>query len=118
MTEQEIYENVKAEKLQAVKDSRICDDIVLLIQFHFEVKLSDLTNCTRRHEIVIPRQLAMHFMSKYTRIPYWLIGGRFGKDHATVSNSNKVVADLIFSDKRYRYQYRALDAEIKEYIKC
>ncbi len=116
MNRYEVYELVKAERGHIARDIRIKNDILEMICFAFNVKLSDLSNCTRRHKIVVPRQLAGHFISKYTRLPLRVIGDIFNRDHSTITNTNHVVDNLIFSDKRYRLQYYALDKEIQETI--
>lgn len=69
---------------------------------------------TRRREIVMPRQIAMYLLYKYTRLSLQKIGTLFlGKDHTTALHSIGTVEDLMDTDARYRETVQALEIKIQ-----
>ncbi len=72
---------------------------------HFDVDPDDLKSKGRRHELVVPRQVAMYLIRELTPHSYPEIGQFFsGRDHSTVMYAVQKVGDQIddtgvFSDK-------------------
>jgi chromosomal replication initiator protein len=63
---------------------------------HFNIKVEDLYNRSRRTEVLIPRQLAMYFIRTKTRQGLKAIADTFiGFDHTTVMNSVKQIQNAI-----------------------
>jgi chromosomal replication initiation ATPase DnaA len=58
-------------------------------------KLSSLRIDTRQKEIREPRQLAMWYLRKNTKLKYREIGELFNKDHATAIHSEKTINNYI-----------------------
>ncbi|OGM90561.1 hypothetical protein A2755_03340 [Candidatus Wolfebacteria bacterium RIFCSPHIGHO2_01_FULL_48_22] len=66
----------------------------------FEIQTSDLTNKSRRKEIVIPRQIAMYLLRDMLGMSYPDIGDKMGKkDHTTAIHSFEKITQGIIKDK-------------------
>lgn len=66
----------------------------------FEVSQSDLTNKSRRKEIVLPRQITMFLLRDMLGMSYPDIGDKMGKrDHTTAIHSFEKISRQITSDK-------------------
>jgi chromosomal replication initiator protein len=66
----------------------------------FDVEKAQLN--TRRREVVEKRQILHYFAKNYTRESLSCIGRYFGnKDHATVLHSERVINNLIGTDRRF-----------------
>ncbi len=80
-------------------------DILRTTARHFDVAPDDLKSKGRRHELVVPRQVAMYLIRELTPHSYPEIGQFFsGRDHSTVMYAVQKVGDQIddtgvFSDK-------------------
>ena len=80
-------------------------DILRTTARHFDVAPDDLKSKGRRHELVVPRQVAMYLIRELTPHSYPEIGQFFsGRDHSTVMYAVQKVDDQIddtgvFSDK-------------------
>ena len=80
-------------------------DILRTTARHFDVDPDDLKSKGRRHELVVPRQVAMYLIRELTPHSYPEIGQFFsGRDHSTVMYAVQKVGDQIddtgvFSDK-------------------
>lgn len=61
----------------------------------YGIKISDLTSTKRSREVARPRQIAMYLAKKLTSDSLHSIGKSFGKNHATVMHSVKVVEELM-----------------------
>ena len=61
----------------------------------------DITQNTRKREVVEARQAAMVIIKKSTHLSLGKIGSLFGRDHATVLHATKVVPNYIETDKQY-----------------
>lgn len=61
---------------------------------------TDLTNKSRHHSVVRPRQIAMYLCHKFTRLSYSQIGNIFGGyNHTTVMNAVFRINDLLTFDE-------------------
>jgi len=64
------------------------NDIIQTIADFFEISPNDLTNRSRKQEIVEPRQIAMYLMRDILKLSYPTIGEKLGKrDHTTAIHS-------------------------------
>lgn len=83
----------------------------------YGIDLPLLTNCTRRRCISEPRQMAMKLIRENTTLTWFEIRDLFNKRaHATIILNIYNINDLIYIDRKIRTQYKALEAEVKEYI--
>ncbi len=76
------------------------DEILDATAFAFEVEAGDLRSKGRRHELVIPRQVAMYLMREFTTHSYPEIGQFFsGRDHSTVVYAVQKVTEQLSKDR-------------------
>ena len=89
------------------------DDILRFTARHYEVEGSDLKSKGRRHELVIPRQVAMYLIRELTPHSYPEIGQFFsGRDHSTVMYAVQKVTEQLEEDPELSTKIR----EIKEQL--
>lgn len=81
-------------------------------QFHVSVK--EMQSRTRKKAIVFPRQVAMYLSRRHTQQSLADIGKAFGRDHATVLHSIKVVTDRITRDVSVSAQLELLNRKVKQ----
>ncbi len=76
------------------------DEILDATAFAFEVAAGDLRSKGRRHELVVPRQVAMYLMREFTSHSYPEIGQYFsGRDHSTVVYAVQKVTEQVTKDR-------------------
>ena len=81
------------------------DEILDTVCNHFSVTLSAVNSKSRKHDLVIARQVTMYLAQKYTKMPASRIGKLVGgRDHSTVIHSctqveNRLKTDRLFSDE-------------------
>ncbi|MCI6161011.1 MAG: chromosomal replication initiator protein DnaA [Prevotellaceae bacterium] len=64
------------------------DEIVETVCHHFDVPASAISSRSRKHELVVVRQVSMYLAQKYTKMPAARIGKLVGgRDHSTVIHS-------------------------------
>ena len=63
-----------------------------------------------------PRQLAMHFIYKYTKLTMVESASTLNRHHATLYHANKMIDGWRETDKRFRYKYELFDELIKNKI--
>jgi hypothetical protein len=66
----------------------------------------DLRKRTQKHEVLIPRQLAIFVMFNYFAMSTTRIGAHFGKDHSTVCYTAALIRDTMQVD--YYFRRRAI----------
>ena len=77
---------------------------------------------TRKREVVKARQIAMYFISEYTKNSLSSVGMLLSLpwdepyDHATVLHSKKTVEDLKFSNRKYREELESMRIEIEKQL--
>lgn len=69
---------------------------------------------TRKREHVEPRQMAMYFLHKYTRLSLADVGRYFDKHHATVLHAVRHIPNFIEYDKDLRNLYVSIRSNILE----
>lgn len=95
--------NITVELIQ----STVCD--------YYKVTPEELRSRTRRHEIVLARQVAMYFSREKTGDSLASIGASVGgKDHATVLHSCKTIKNQLEIDKRLREEISEIERMLEE----
>ncbi|MCQ2298325.1 MAG: chromosomal replication initiator protein DnaA [Bacteroidales bacterium] len=80
------------------------DYIQKVVCDYFGLPIDSIQTQTRKREIVQARQLTMYFAKKMTKSSLAIIGLQCGnKDHATVLHACKQIANLVESDKQFKY---------------
>lgn len=72
----------------------------------------ELCRKTRQAAIREPRQIAMFLAYKYLRMKTTEAGRAYGKDHATVIHSTRVVRSLYETDKFFRQRIHQIMAQL------
>jgi chromosomal replication initiator protein len=86
------------------------DDIVETVCNHFNVSPSAVNGKSRRHELVVARQVSMFLAQKYTKMPASRIGKLVGnRDHSTVIHSCKHIEQLMQVDKTFRDELQSIE---------
>lgn len=85
------------------------DEILRETASAFEVEVSDLRSKGRRHELVVPRQVAMYLMREFTSHSYPEIGQFFsGRDHSTVVYAVQRVTEQVAKDRELEERIQAI----------
>jgi chromosomal replication initiator protein len=75
------------------------DDIKRAVAAHFNISVELLESKTRKHEVVVPRQVAMYLAKQLTSLSLKSIGLHFGgRDHTTVLHSIQTVEGYLVTD--------------------
>ena len=70
-----------------------------LVAQHFQVRVQDLMSTSRKEEIVLPRHIAMFLTREILGLTTTDVALEFGRrDHTTVLNASKRIAELIEND--------------------
>jgi len=81
------------------------DKIVKTVARYYQMtELDLLTKPTRKHDILIPRQIAWKFLYEKENMSYTEIGKLFGKTHATILSGIKKINNLMEVDNKFRYE--------------
>lgn len=89
------------------------EEIQRIVGDHFKVRVQDLKSSTRSKNIVVPRQIAMHFIKKFLDKSLVDIGKAFGgKDHTTVMNAIERVKYLQQTDQDMFKNIEELESRI------
>lgn len=89
------------------------DYIISAVIDRLNISLENFQSKSKKHDIVLARQLAMYFSKKYTDYSLSAIGKKCGnKDHSTVIYAIQTIENLIDTDK----QIRALASDIEKNI--
>ncbi|ROT46944.1 chromosomal replication initiator protein DnaA [Candidatus Cardinium hertigii] len=84
---------------------------------HYNISVDDLKGKSRKKEMVVARQAAMHLIKKYTTHSLKSIGAYFGgRDHTTVIHAIQVVEELLHTDPQYAHLYELIEQKIKSSI--
>ncbi len=89
------------------------DEILKATAFTFEVEASDLRSKGRRHELVVPRQVAMYLMREFTSHSYPEIGQFFsGRDHSTVVYAVQKITEQVAKDRDLEERIQTVKGEL------
>ena len=76
------------------------NDIIREVTAFYSCPVEDLAGKSRKHEIVLARQVAMYLAKKYTPLSLKNIGTYFGgRDHTTVLHSCQMITNYLGNDK-------------------
>jgi len=90
------------------------EDIQKIVANAFDVTEEQLRGKTRKQEIVVARQTAMHLTKELTQLPLKTIGSHFGgRDHSTVIYACQIVGDLLSRDERFKEKYDGVRKKIE-----
>lgn len=86
------------------------NDILETVCNHFNVSPSAVNGRSRRHELVVARQVSMYLAQKYTKMTAARIGKLVGnRDHSTVIHSCKTVERQLQVDKSFSEELQSIE---------
>lgn len=90
------------------------DEILERVCRHYGVSQTGVCGRSRKRELVVPRQVAMYFASKLTKMPASRIGRLIGgRDHSTVIHSVSQVERRMQVDKAFAEELRSIESSFK-----
>ncbi len=90
------------------------DTIIKVVCENYKIDESEIQKNTRKHEIVMARQVAMYLCKELTQTSLSTIGTRLGnRNHSTVLYSCKAVKDMIDTDKEFEKLVKRIEAQVK-----
>ena len=108
ISEYKISQENKLRDISPADIINIVSDVMNRNKYDFMIK-------NRNREIVLYRQVLHYEMRKHTKKSLADIGIMIGeKDHATVLHSNKVIQDLIDTDKHTRHTIEVIEHKINQ----
>jgi hypothetical protein len=86
-------------------------------EIHSNIPHETFESKIQKREVVLCRQLAMHFSKKLTKHSLSVIGAFMGgKDHCTVLYAYNHISDLLETDHQFAEEYKELENNIKSRI--
>lgn len=90
------------------------DEILDTVCNHFSVTLSAVNSKSRKHDLVIARQVTMYLAQKYTKMPASRIGRLVGnRDHSTVIHSCAQVENRLKVDSSFKDEVNSIEVSFK-----
>ena len=90
------------------------DEILDMVCNHFSVTLSAVNSKSRKHDLVIARQVTMYLAQKYTKMPASRIGRLVGnRDHSTVIHSCAQVENRLKVDSSFKEEVNSIEVSFK-----
>ena len=90
------------------------DEILDTVCNHFSVTLSAVNSKSRKHDLVIARQVTMYLAQKYTKMPASRIGRLVGnRDHSTVIDSCAQVENRLKVDSSFKEEVNSIEVSFK-----
>jgi len=80
----------------------------------YRVRVSDIDSTSRRHEVVLPRQVAMYLSRRLTARSFPELGRSFKKDHTTVMHAFEKIRDRCLSDPTFAADIEELVHSLQE----
>lgn len=90
------------------------EQIVEKVCAHFKIDTDTIHTKTRKHEVVMVRQIAMYLAKKHTNISSSKIGKMIGnKDHATVLHACKIIKDQSEVNKTFQAELAEIENSLR-----
>ena len=110
----QLTQRIVARAVNLEQKGLTADDILSAVCSRYGVKAKELVSKSRKQAVVLPRQLAMYLIHKYTDMSYSQLGRLFGKrDHSTVLYACNQIAHRISVGKQFRREVEELEAALK-----
>jgi chromosomal replication initiator protein len=82
------------------------EDIIQLVTDFYDISLDEIASKSRKHEIVLARQMCMYLAKQLTNFPLKIIGSHFGnRDHSTVLHAYTSIENYLITDKKVKLAY-------------
>jgi chromosomal replication initiator protein len=110
---QEVVKGVSGSKGE--KKSLSIEEIKQAVAGFFKMSSDLLSSQSRKHEVALPRQMAMYLSKQLTQNSLKIIGSHFGgRDHSTVLHSCKAIENYLVTDKGVKGQFETLLGMLKQ----
>jgi len=88
-------------------------EVIEAVSRYYSVSVQDMIGPKRKHEILLPRQIAMHIGKKYLNLTFVSIGEIFsGRDHTTVMNALDKIEERMQVDYQLLREVHAIETEL------
>lgn len=105
-------------KHKMTKDDDKAFKILSVVSEFYKIPIDKILSKTRVRKILEKRQLCHFITSKLTNLSLAAVGYNLGGyDHATVSNSIKIIENIVDTDRNFRQEYERILAECKRECK-
>jgi chromosomal replication initiation ATPase DnaA len=95
----------------------LVEEIITMIEEQTNVSFVDMRSRNRKANIREARQLAIHFIHKYSGFSLSKSARILNRHHATAIHGNKVVENELTTSKPYQRKYKFINALITNRIK-
>jgi hypothetical protein len=103
----------KIEMITKIKNNQFYRLILTNVYNHYGLDLSFVENKSRKTHILIPRQISIYLILKYTTLSQENVVNIFGlSNHTTAQNSRKRIESLKHSDKLFRQELKSIENKI------
>ncbi len=110
----DVAKDVLKNVIQSRSTRQSCEQIQRRVCRYFEISQQDMLSKSRARKLVIPRQIAIYLVKKYTQLSLTDIGQHFGgKDHSTVIASINRVERMMSEDIGVQDTVRALEKQLE-----
>lgn len=95
------------EGIANVQDRPLTVDIIKeTVSEYYQLAVENMESTSRKHQIVLARQMAMYLIKELMHLPLKKIGSEFGgKDHTTVMHSCQTIENYLQLDKTVKASY-------------
>lgn len=92
------------------------DFIKQTVANYFDISTEQIISKSRKHEIVLPRQMAIYLTKLLTNSALKTIGSEFGgRDHSTVLHSCQSMENYLVTDKKVKVAFETMLGKLKNY---
>ncbi len=106
------YKRKKIKNFFTLDDNQKINKIISIVCERYGVQFHWLTTKSRQRDFCVPRQIIMYLAYRTTKLNLSNIGILFNRDHATVLHANKIVNNLIDTDKYFSEVIRGLKVRL------
>jgi chromosomal replication initiator protein len=89
------------------------EHIQRLVAEHYDIRLADMTSKRRPASVAWPRQVAMYFARRLTKLSFPDIANEFDRTHATVLHAVTTVEKKLASDQNFKREMIMLERKLK-----
>lgn len=98
--------------VQEISKEVTIEYIQQLVAEHFNVSIDKINGKTRKHSVVVARQLSMYLAKNLTNQSLKAIGSKFGKDHSTVIYSCKMIENMLDTNNMFKGEVEGIQKKI------
>ena len=112
MEDKNIYDSLLLDS-QAKVQKEVTSFIIDIVQMYYGLEENYYLQRSRKHELVLARQVAMYLIKQHTTSTLLSIGKRCGRDHATALHSIRKIKDYLWYNQEIKGQVKEIEQIIK-----